>query len=119
MRTQKSIYWIATAALCLLFLYSAGMYFINTEMVKGFFKSFNYPSYLVIPLAIAKVVAVGMIVWRKSKWLTEWAYAGLFFDLILAFLAHYKAADGGTILPLVGMIVLLLSYLFGKDVRYN
>lgn len=118
MKVQKTIYWIATVALSLLFLYSAGMYFIHTEMVKGFFESFNYPSYLVIPLAIAKVLAVGMILWRKSNWLTEWAYAGLFFDLILAFLGHYMAADDGTILPLVGMIALLLSYFFGKEVRY-
>jgi hypothetical protein len=119
MKTQKAIYWAATAALCALFLYSAGMYFFNTEMVKGFFESFSYPTYIVIPLAIAKVLAVGMILWRKSKWLTEWAYAGLFFDLILAFLAHNMADDGGTILTLLGMIVLLLSYFFGKEVRYD
>jgi len=118
MKTKKIIYWVATAFICLLFLYSAGMYFLNTEMVKGFFESFNYPTYIVIPLAVAKVLAVLMILWRKSHWLTEWAYAGLFFDLLLAFLAHQTAADGGAILPLVGMIFLLISYFLGKQVRY-
>jgi len=118
MRIQKIIYWVATVLTCMLFLYSAGMYFLNTEVVKGFFESFNYPTYIVIPLAITKILAVIMILWRKSKWLTEWAYAGLFFDLILAFFAHHMAADGGTILSLLGMVFLLLSYFFGKEVRY-
>lgn len=117
MNTTKIIYWIATALLCVLFLYSASMYFMNTEMVKGFFESFNYPSYIVIPLAVAKILALIMIVWRKSNWLTEWAYAGLFFDMVLAFFAHHMAGDSGTILPLAGLVVLLISYFFGKVVR--
>ena len=60
-------------------LYSAQLYFFNTEMVQGFFKSFNYPSYIVIPLAIAKVLGIIAILFNKIKWLKEWAYAGLLF----------------------------------------
>ena len=118
MRTQKIIYWVATAVLCGTMLFSAGMYFVNTEMVKDFFESFNYPAYIVIPLATAKVLAVLMILWRKSQWLTEWAYAGLFFDLVLATTAHYMANDGGMTTTLIALVALLISYFFGKEVRY-
>jgi len=118
MRTQKIIYWVATAILCGIMLFSAGMYFVNTEMVKDFFESFQYPSYIVIPLATAKILAVLMILWRKSPWLTEWAYAGLFFDMLLAATAHYMADDGGMTMALMGLVALLVSYFFGKEVRY-
>jgi len=117
MKAQKITYWIATALICAVMIYSASMYFLNTEMIKGFFESFNYPTYVVIPLAIAKILAVIMILWRYSKWLTEWAYAGIFFDLILASLAHYHAGDS-IMLPMIAMIFLLISYFFGKVVRF-
>lgn len=116
MNLQKGIYWIATLMLCAIMLYSASMYFMNTDMVEGFFERFNYPTYLVIPLAIAKVLGVIMIVWRKSSWLTEWAYAGFFFDITQAFFAHYFKDDDVT-LTLGAMVVLLISYFFGKTVR--
>jgi len=117
MKAQKITYWIATALFCAVILYSASMYFLNTEMIKSFFESYNYPTYIVIPLAIAKVLAVIMILWRYSKWLTEWAYAGIFFDLIFASLAHYHANDS-ILFPMIAMIFLLISYFFGKVVRY-
>ncbi len=78
MKTKTVIYWIATILLSIIFLYSAQMYIFNTEMIQGFFEQFNYPTYIVWPLAILKILGVIMILWRKSKWLTEWAYAGFF-----------------------------------------
>jgi len=84
MKINKVLYWICTILLCILMVYSAFMYFTKTEMVKAFFENFNYPTYIVIPLAILKILGVIMILWRKIAWLTEWAYAGFFFDLILA-----------------------------------
>jgi hypothetical protein len=113
---KKYAYWISTVILCLIFLYSAQMYFFKTEMIQGFFESFSYPTYLVIPLAIAKILGVIMILWRKSNWLTEWAYAGFFFDLILASLAHYYAGhDLG--LSILGFFFLFPSYFLGKAIR--
>lgn len=85
-------------------------------MIKGFFESFNYPTYIVIPLAILKVLGVIMILWRKSDWLTDWAYAGFFFDLVLATAAHQDA--GHSIgLSVIAIPVLFVSYFLGKKVR--
>lgn len=117
MKIQKTVYWIATILVCILLLYSASMYLSKTEMVEGFYKALNYPTYLVIPMAIVKILAVIMMLWRSSSWLTEWAYAGVFFDFVLAFFAHYHADDGGITLPLLGLVVLLISYFFGKELR--
>lgn len=116
MKVQKIIYWLATIGLCGIMIYSAQMYFRNTEMVEGFFKALNYPTYVVIPLAILKICAILMLLWRGIPWLTEWAYAGIFFDVVLAAAAHYKA-DHDITLTLVALALLLASYFFGKEVR--
>ena len=117
MNIRKIIYWIGTLGLCGLMLYSAQMYFFNTEAVEGYFEFLKYPSYIVIPLAVAKVLAVIMVLWRVSPWLTEWAYAGLFFDMVLAFAAHQVSEGGGGTAALLGLVFLLTSYFFGKELR--
>jgi len=116
MLTKKIIYWLSTAVLCGIMLYSAQMYFRNTEMVKGFFESFNYPTYVVTPLAVLKVIGVCVILWRKSSWLTEWAYAGFFFDLVLATAAH-EHANHAIGLSVYTIPILFMSYFLGKHVR--
>ena len=117
MRTKQVLYWLSTAILCGIFLYSAWMYFTQTEMVKGFFKGFNYPEYIVIPLAILKIIGVAIVLWRSNQWLTEWAYAGFFFDLVLATAAHHYAGDGIVGFSLYGLIAIFPSYFLGKYIR--
>lgn len=113
---MKIIYWITTVALCAIMLYSAQMYFFQTEMAQGFFKHFNYPTYIVIPLAIAKLLGIAAILTNKIKWIKEWAYAGFFFDLILATLAHHYA--GHPIgLSVYAILILIVSYTIGKKIR--
>jgi len=114
MKTKKVIYWIATGLLSAMMLMSAGMYLFNTDEVKGFFVALNYPTYLVYPLAVAKILAVTAILTRKSATLKEWAYAGLFFDFVLAGVAHFNANDGGAINPAIAVILLLVSYILQK-----
>lgn len=115
-KTYKIFYWIATILLSLLMLYSALMYVTKTEMIEGFFQSLDYPIYLVFPLAIAKTLGVLMILYRKPLWLMEWAYAGFFFDMALASVAHFKAGDGIG-LSAYGIVLLLVSYFCGKKIR--
>ena len=117
MKTQRIIYWIATLLVCGIFLYSAQMYFRNTEAVQGYFEHLNYPGYIVIPLAIAKIIAIIMVLWRGIPWATELAYAGLLFDGILALTAHLHANDGGYMFSLLVVIFLPISYFLGKRVR--
>ncbi|WP_378179746.1 DoxX family protein [Aquimarina sp. SS2-1] len=114
---MKIIYWIATVAMCGIMLFSAQMYVRNTEMVKGFFENLDYPTYLVIPLAIAKIGGIIVILTNKIKWLKEWAYAGFFFDMVLAYTAHYVKEDGQRLFATLGLIFLVISYTTGKKVR--
>ncbi len=114
---MKYIYWISTGLFCALMLWSATMYFTQYSMVTGFFEILGFPVWIVYPLATLKVIGVAMILWRGNRWLTEWAYAGIFFDMILAMGAHIDHMDGGYILPIVGIVFLFISYFTGNTVR--
>lgn len=96
--------------------YSASMYFMNTEMIQSYFESHGYPSYIVIPLAVAKVLGIIMLLIRKVRWLTDWAYAGFFFDLVLAAALHYVHQED--VLPaIVGIVLVFVSFFLGNQVR--
>lgn len=117
MLVKQILYWVSTVLLCAIILFSASMYLTKTEMVQGFFEHFNYPTYIVIPLAVLKILGVAMILWRRSKWLTEWAYAGFFFNVLLATAAHYYAGDGVFGLSLLALLLIFPSYHLGKYLR--
>ena len=84
MNWNRIIYWGATGIMCAIFLFSAGMYLSNYEMVVGFYENLGFPSWMVYPSAIAKILGVIAILSKKSKLLEEWAYAGFFFDAAMA-----------------------------------
>ena len=114
MKTMKLIFWISTAVFSLLMIMSAGMYFaMNEEAVKTF-TSLGFPTYIIYPLAIAKILGVVAILTRKSELLKEWAYAGFFFDIVIALSAHLIAKDGEFAIAIVALVLVLTSYITGK-----
>ena len=113
-KTAKIAYWIVTVIMCALFAFSASLYFRNTEGIQGYFVNHGYPAHIVIPLAIAKVLGIVAVISNRSKMLTEWAYAGFFFDVILATAAHHHAGDGIIGLSFWGIFLVLASRLLWK-----
>jgi len=71
---------------------------------------------VVYPLAIAKILGVIAILSKKSSTLKEWAYAGFFFDFVLAAAAHLSVGDGEFAPAVVASVVLLVSYFYDKRV---
>lgn len=119
MKTQKIIYYATTGLLSLLMIFSAGLYFFNHAAVADIFTKLGFPTYIIYPLAIAKILGL-IAIWTKySKSLTEWAYAGFFFDFVLALSAHLNAGDGEWIPAAVALILLASSYYFGKRLNEN
>jgi len=116
MDLNKIIYWISTLVMCGVFAFSASMYFTKTEMVRGFFTSLGYPTYIVIPLAIAKVLGILAVLTKQSKMLMEWAYAGFLIDAVLAFAAHQAADDGGSMFSIIAIVSIIISRLFYSKV---
>lgn len=116
-KRNRIIYFATTGLLTALMLMSAGMYFFNHEMVAKTFDKLGYPTYIIYPLAIAKILGLIAIWTKKSNTLKEWAYAGFFFDFILALSAHLYVKDGEYAPALVAIILLIVSYLFENKIR--
>lgn len=115
-KVSRIIYWSATGLLSAMMVMSAGMYFFNNAMVTEMFSSLGYPTYIIYPLGIAKLLAVVAILTKKSHTLKEWAYAGLFYDFVLAASAHIMVNDGEFGGAVVAMVLLIVSYTYDKKV---
>ena len=118
MKTKRIIYWTATGLLSAMLLMSSGMYVFQNEMIQQLFMGFGYPTYLIYPLVIAKVSAVIVLLTQKSSKIKELAYAGLFFDFILAFFAHIMVGDGEQIGAMIALVLLVTSYIYNNKINY-
>ncbi|PHR69240.1 MAG: hypothetical protein COA67_10955 [Lutibacter sp.] len=116
MKRNKIIFYVATGLLTLLMMFSVKMYLFNHEDVAGMFTNFGYPTYIIYPYAIAKILGIFTLWFVGNKVLKEWAYAGFFFAFILAFFAHVMIGDGEQMGALIAMILLVVSYIFSKKI---
>lgn len=110
MKARNVAYWVSTALLSLLYLASATMYITKGDTVRQALGALGYPAYLVPVLITVKLLGVVAILSRLSVRLSDLAYAGMFFHLLLAISAHLNAGDGGFPPALVGLVALIVSF---------
>jgi len=114
MKRNKIIYYVATGLLSVLLLYSVSMYFFKHEDISQLFTNFGYPTYIIYPYAVVKLLGL-FAIWNPNfKIIKEWAYAGFFFAFVLAFFAHYMIGDGEQMGAVIALILLITSYIFNK-----
>lgn len=116
MKRDKIIFYITTGLLTVMMLMSVGMYFFNHEEVVKMFETFGYPSYIIYPYGVAKLLGLLALWFLRDKFLNEWAYAGFFFAFVLAFFAHVMIKDGEQWGALVALILTIVSYIYSKKV---
>jgi hypothetical protein len=108
---RKIAYWSSTAIACLALLGSLTYLTGSAEVVAGFAKA-GYPQHLRIVLGIAKPVAAIVLLLPGFALLKEWAYAGVTFALVMAFISAYLSGEGVKtwILPPILLVILAVSY---------
>jgi hypothetical protein len=115
---RKIAYWASTgiAALSLLM---AVTYLIGSEQVVSGFAKAGYPQHLRIVLGIAKPLAAIVLLLPGFALLKEWAYAGVTFAWIMAFISAYSGGEGVQvwILPLALLALLIISYVTRPPTR--
>jgi len=83
MKKTKIIYWIFTSLFALLMLSSAIPDILSQPVaVKGMHEGLGYPLYFIPFIGVAKLLGVIAILIPGYPRIKEWAFAGLFFDLI-------------------------------------
>lgn len=112
-----TIYRIVTVIFTLLVLMGASQYFFNHEVVKGMFEQLKFPTYLIYPMGVAKVLGIVAIWANKSRLLKEWAYAGFVFNFLLAISAHLNVNDGEFYGALMALVFVIVSYVYDKKVN--
>ncbi len=118
MKKNKIIFWIATIIIA---LWEAVMpiscWIFAPEYMTVGTKALSYPDYFAYALVIAKVVGVVAVIYPKTpRNIKEWAYAGLGFTLIFAFISHACVDKniGYMMMPLAFLGILAASYIYSQ-----
>ena len=114
MKQNKIIYWVTTT---IIFLFEGVMpaFTSNTQLAIDGIRHLGYPDYFRVMLTVFKVTGtIVLILPMIKRQYKEWAYAGLGFTFISAFISH-TAVDGFTFLsffPLIILAILAVSYIY-------
>jgi len=118
-KTTNVLYWIFTILFALLMLFSAyGSILVNEDAIKLIHDQLGYPLYFIAFTGWAKLIGSIVILIPGLKTIKEWAYAGLFFDLLAAVYSGIAVAKGNIDPAMLGMLIWILpgilSYIFWK-----
>jgi FtsH-binding integral membrane protein len=121
MKRNKIIFWSATIIIALMeAVMPIGTWLIAPENMTAGTKPLGYPDYFAFALVMAKVLGAIAIVYPKThNRLKEWAYAGLAFTLIFAFISH-ACVDRNIsymMMPLVVLGILTVSYFYKDKIK--
>ena len=111
---NKYLYWISTISLFSMLIITGIFYMVFYGKLVGYFEDYGYPKYLIYPLAVSKIAGSLVILFYNKSWLKELAYAGFFFNFILAFFAHVMIGEFDPF-PTIFMVLLVISYFTGKE----
>ncbi len=113
-KRNKIIFIIVKVLFTIIIMIGTVMYFTNHELVASRIANLGYPTYIIYPLGILKLLGL-MTIWiSKSVVLKEWAYSGLLFVLVLGVSAHVSIQDNEYLPALMGLIFGLISYVFHR-----
>jgi hypothetical protein len=122
MRKNKTIFWVATTIILLLEgLIPLGTLLFAPDYVNAGTKPLGYPDYFAYTLIIFKVLGAFAIFYPETPdKVKEWAYAGLTFNLIFAFISHAYVDQniGFMLMPLVVLAMLAISYWYKNKLNY-
>lgn len=117
MKKINILYWSFTG------IFAAFMFFsgitnlmVNIDSIALITTQLGYPQYIIPFLGAAKVLGVIAILIPGFPRLKEWAYAGMFFDLLGA--TYSAVAVGGFEPGVLGMLV-FFGFLFASYVFYH
>ena len=91
-RVKAIGYWVTTAVL--VFCMTGGIFeMLGIKTTVDGITKLGYPSYIIPALGLGKVLAILAILWPGLPRLKEWAYAGIFFNMMGAMVSHVAHSD--------------------------
>lgn len=116
MKSTKLIYWTTTGLFVAFMLFSAIPDALVVEDAKVFMTHLGYPVYFIPFIGIAKILGCIALLVPGFRTIREWAYAGLFFDLIGAVysVVMVDGLDPGMLTMVVVFGVMFTSYYYNR-----
>ena len=118
MKTTKIIYWTTTALFAGFMTFSAIPNILLADEAKTFITHLGYPVYFIPFIGVAKLLGSIAIMVPQFKKIKEWAYAGLFFNLIGATYSNF-ITDGfqpGMLMMLPIFGIAITSYVYNQKI---
>lgn len=103
MKKINTIYWIVTSLFAAFMLFSAIPDMLMVPEAKAFMNHIGYPDYFIPFIGVLKLLGSVAILIPGYPTIKEWAYAGLFFDLMGA--TYSIAATDGVKPDMLGMLL--------------
>ncbi len=104
MKRINITYWIFTALFALtMFMSGVQNAMVTSDSVALLSNTLGYPEYIIVFLGVAKILGAIAILVPGFPRLKEWAYAGLFFDLVGATYSSIAATEMNP--AMLGMLV--------------
>ena len=116
MKSGKIIFWTITVLFSAFMLSSAIPDILVLPDAVEFINNLGYPNYIIPFLGTAKLLGVIAILIPGYPKIKEWAYAGLFFDLIGA---TYSVIAHEGFQPSVLFMLLPIAFLFISYMLYD
>jgi hypothetical protein len=116
MKRTKIWFWIITGLFSAFMIFSAIPDALSMPDAITFMNHLGYPNYIIPFLGVAKLLGIIAILIPGFPRLKEWAYAGLFFDLIGAV---YSGIANDGFLPQELVMLLPISFLFISYYLYH
>jgi len=119
MKTNNILYWVFTLIFSGMMIFSSiGGLGPNEQTIDIFNKYLGYPVYFIQFISYAKLIGAIAILIPGLKTIKEWAYAGLFFDLLAAVYSGIAVSgkfDPMMLTMLFWIVPGILSYYFWRQ----
>ncbi len=116
MKRTKIIYWLTTGLFAGFMAFTAIPDIILVPGAVEYITHLGYPMYFIVFIGVAKLLgSIGILV-PSFKKIKEWAYAGLFFDLIAAGYSNIiiDGVNGGIVFISAITLLGVFSYVYNE-----
>jgi hypothetical protein len=112
MKRSTRFYWFATGLMAAFMGIGAAFDVAAPPEAAEVFTHLGYPLYFLPYIGVLKLLGVAAVLLPVNAWIKEWAYAGLFFDVMSALYSAIAVGDAPlTWIPaFAGMVLVGGSY---------
>lgn len=112
LKTQKRIYWTGAVLISLWFGASGFFELTKNPVVWDITQQLGYPAHFIYLLGVAKVSGIAVLLTpNKLLRLKEWVFAGIFFDIIFAFVSKLAVLGfAATADAIIAMVMVSVTY---------